>query len=90
MTRINLGDTVRDTISGFTGIVIARCEWLYGCVRISVQPTSLDKDGKVQDHVTFDEQQLVVVTASQQKESESTSGPGGPREEVSRGNDIAR
>lgn len=43
---IKLGDKVRDMASGFTGIAIGRHDYLYGCVRITVQP-SVDKDRQV-------------------------------------------
>ena len=33
-----LGDKVKDTITGFTGVVTGRSEWLFGCVRCAVQP----------------------------------------------------
>ena len=36
----NLGDEVKDTITGFKGIVVARTEWLNGCARVTVQPQS--------------------------------------------------
>lgn len=62
MQKIGLGDKVRDKLSGFVGIATSRTEWLYNCVRISVAPTCLDKDNKVQDHVVFDEAQLEIVT----------------------------
>lgn len=65
--KITLGSEVRDTITGFTGIVVARCEWLYGCVRITVQPKQLH-DGKPVDYVTFDEDQLEPVVAEKEKQ----------------------
>ena len=58
---INLGDKVKDRISGVVGIVVARTEWLYGCVRCTVQPQA--KDGKPVDPATIDEPQLVVLKA---------------------------
>ena len=42
---INLGDKVTDTISGYSGIVVARYEYLNGCVRFQVEPDKLTKDG---------------------------------------------
>jgi len=57
---IKPGDLVKDKITGFEGIVVARTEWLYQCVRISVQPQSLH-DGKPIDCQTFDEEQLEVL-----------------------------
>lgn len=38
---IKLGDKVKDKISGFEGLATARSEFLYGCVRILVEPTGL-------------------------------------------------
>lgn len=35
---MQLGDRVRDSISRLSGVVIGRTEWLYGCVRLTVQP----------------------------------------------------
>ena len=58
--EVGLGDRVEDRISGFSGIAIARCEWLYGCVRVTVQPEKL-KDGKLCETQTFDEPQLKVT-----------------------------
>lgn len=78
---IDLGDKVKDTVTGFTGIAIARTTWLHGCDRVTVQPP-LGKDGKHPDNVTFDEKQLVLVKAAVVKtESKKPSGArtGGPQ-----------
>lgn len=61
--RIQLGDKVRDSITGFSGIVLCRMEWMYGCVRYIVQPDHLSKEGKPIEASTFDDPQLVVVKA---------------------------
>lgn len=60
---MNLGDKVRDIITGFTGIVIARSEFFNGCIRVSVQPQELGDKGKLQDTESFDVQQLELVQA---------------------------
>ena len=44
--RIELGDTAKDSITGFSGVVIATTFWLHGCERLTLQPQKLDKDGK--------------------------------------------
>ena len=59
-TMIQLGSTVTEAISGFTGIASGRCEYLTGCTRILVQPLGLDKDGKKKDSLWLDEQRLTV------------------------------
>ena len=35
---INLGDKVKDSITGFKGIAIARIEYLNGCISYEVRP----------------------------------------------------
>lgn len=72
--HINLGDTVRDTITGFEGVVIAATEFMYGCRRLSVQPKEL-KDGSVREAETFDELQLEVVEPTEPREPATTGGP---------------
>lgn len=59
--RLNLGDRVKDSITGFTGIYVCRLEYLHGCVRISIQPEELDKDGKPPEDKVFDEGQVELV-----------------------------
>jgi hypothetical protein len=58
---IKLGSIVKDRISGFTGVVTSRTEWLYGCVRLGVNPQELDKDGKHLEGRTFDEPQMEFI-----------------------------
>lgn len=62
MSRIELGDLVKDTVTGFQGVAIGRTEWLHGCERIIVQP-KVGKDGKLGENGQFDEPQLDVVKA---------------------------
>lgn len=57
---IDLGDRVKDTITGLTGIATCRTEWLNGCRRVGLQPEEV-KDGKVADPQYFDENQLEIV-----------------------------
>ena len=57
---IELGDKVRDRISGAVGITVYRTEWANGCIRWGIQPP-VDKDGKVPDMVSVDEQDVEVV-----------------------------
>ncbi len=57
---LELGCVAKDTISGFTGIVVAITEWLNGCIRITLQPQKLD-GGKLLDSGTFDVEQIAVV-----------------------------
>ena len=84
--RIELGDEVRDTITGFQGVVIGDTKWLHGCRRLTIQPKEL-KDGKPIDSLTFDEPQLVLV---EPRVASGTSKTGRPRPEPQRRPDATR
>ena len=58
--KVELGDEVKDTVTGFQGVVVAKHLYLQGCARFSVQP-KVDNDGKHLDSVGFDEMQLEVI-----------------------------
>jgi hypothetical protein len=55
-----MGKMVKDKISGYEGIVVARTEWLHGCVRLTVQAQELEK-GLPVNNCCFDEPQLEVI-----------------------------
>jgi len=61
--RVELGDRVKDIITGFTGIVLARIEYLAGCVQFAVKP-KLGSDGKMIHPEYVDEAQLEIVKKS--------------------------
>lgn len=63
MQTIQLGDLVKDKICGFTGIAVARTQWLTGCDRIYVQPRELH-EGKPVEAQWFDETMLDLVEAN--------------------------
>jgi hypothetical protein len=58
---IELGDRVKDQISGYVGITVAITDWIYGCRRLMVQGEALSSDGKPVDIQSFDEPQLTIV-----------------------------
>lgn len=49
-----LGDEVRDQITGFSGILVCRNQWVHNCNTYGVRPLEL-KDGVPQDLHYFDE-----------------------------------
>ncbi len=74
---INLGDKVKDSVTGFTGIAVGRTTWLHGCSRITIQPEGMTKEGKIYETCTFDEPQIEVLKIQKIKEgSHKTGGPG--------------
>lgn len=58
---VHIGDRVTDTINHFSGLVTGRTEYLNGCRQFLVKPEKLDKNGKVNDGMWIDEQNLKVV-----------------------------
>lgn len=86
-SEVELGDLVRDQITGFTGIVTAITHWLQQCDRVVVQPRDLDRDGKIKGTEGFDipqieilEKHAVVLDVPAKKKSS-----GGPRPLPTRG-----
>lgn len=51
---LKLGDIAKDKISGFTGVVVARIDYLTGCTQYRLQPQSLH-EGKPVDGFWFDD-----------------------------------
>lgn len=76
MKQINLGDKVKDLVTGFEGIAVARTQWLNGCFRITLQSATTDKDGKAGPQETFDEPQLeVTIPGAVRTGPRDTGGP---------------
>ena len=60
MLELKLGLTATDSITGFTGVLVAKCEYLTGCTQWSLQPHGL-KDGEIVKPCWFDESRLGVA-----------------------------
>lgn len=63
MDQIQLGDKVRDIVSGFTGIAASRAEYLSGYVSFGVQGMA-GPDGKMPAMEYFQESMLRIVQKS--------------------------
>ena len=61
--KVQLGSTVKDTITGFTGIVTGRCEYITGCAQVLVQP-QMSTAGDLKDARWYDEPRLEVSSAA--------------------------
>lgn len=59
---INLGDEVKDSITGYKGIAVCRHIYLQGCNLITVR-TKVTKDRPEPSEHSFDEPQLIVTKA---------------------------
>lgn len=60
--KFDLGDKVKDAITNFSGIVVARSQYLTGCNRYGVQGQTLTKDGVPGEWQNFDENVITLVT----------------------------
>lgn len=70
----DLGDKVKDVITGFTGIVIAKTKYINGCSRCGVQSTELGKDGLPTESIGFDDPQLRIIAKKKVKETSKDTG----------------
>lgn len=61
-----LGQTAKDTITGFEGVITARAEYITGCTQMLLQP-ALDKDGKFTEARWFDEDRITVTKEAEVK-----------------------
>jgi len=68
MEKVKLGDEVKDRVTGFRGIALARVVYLYGCQRILIAPPA-KKNQKV-DPEWFDEDGVEIVGKGVNKEME--------------------
>ena len=57
---ICLGDKVKDSITGFSGIVVGITTWLYGCKTVGIQPQEL-KDGQPIEAKWIDDGRVIKI-----------------------------
>lgn len=87
-THIALGDTAEDEITGFQGVVVARCHYLTICDRLVLQPKTLDKDGQPQKQAGFDAVHCKLI--SKLHPPAPPEKRGGPMDSVRRAADPTR
>lgn len=66
-SEIELGSKVRDPITGFTGIAVARVRYLAGCARVAIQPEWKKGEQRTPDMEYFDEPLLEVLSPPTKK-----------------------
>jgi hypothetical protein len=87
MQQPQLGDKIRDVITGLEGIMVCRSEWLNKCVRVTIQPQEA-KDGKPVDSYCCDIEQVEVIKRGAFEVKKSPTG--GPMPNVTRAADPTR
>jgi hypothetical protein len=58
---LQLGDLVADSVTGFRGVLMGRCEYLTGCNQYLITPTELDKDGNTREGKWFDDARVELL-----------------------------
>jgi len=60
MEKINLGDQVKDNITGLKGIAVGKLDWIWNETSIGVQ-TKVNEKGEISDIEWIDETRLTVM-----------------------------
>jgi len=78
--EIELGNKVKDIVTGFTGIASSKIEYLNGCIQFGVKPPIKD-DGTMSEIIYIDVQQLEYVSKGVVVDKIETGGdhPDAPR-----------
>lgn len=61
--KFQLGETVKDRISGYVGVVCNYANYKYSAPRVGIQSEGLDKDGKPIESIEVDAAQVVSIDA---------------------------
>jgi len=56
--KFELGEVLKDTITGLRGVVMGRTQYITGCTHYGLLTRKLNKDGKVPDWEWMDEMRL--------------------------------
>ena len=76
--KFELGEVLKDKITGFEGVAMGRTEYFTDCTHYGLCSQSLNKDGEPIGWHWFDETRLILVENTEKIAKESrlpTSGP---------------
>ncbi len=82
---VTLGDTVKDQITGFSGVATARCLYLYGCERIMITSQKLTKEKNEPQSEWFDAAGVVKIGKCVKDEVKVPTGGPNRHEPIRRG-----
>jgi len=77
---LNLGDEVKDIVSGYKGVITSRTEFISGCIRYGVQPKANMKEMTLPEAISFDENQLELTKAKRVVRAKGDDG--GPERKI--------
>lgn len=63
MFKFNLGDEVKDQLTGFKGYIASRADYITGCNRYGLLQ-KVQKDGNIPNWQWFDEPSLTLIKAN--------------------------
>ena len=88
MKKIKFGITVKDVVTGFTGVVCGRASYITGCRQYLVSP-KVKADGEHKSGMWVDEARLEICQDLERiviaEEVEKAPVTGGPQDSPSRG-----
>lgn len=61
MFKFELNQKVKDIVTGFKGVIMARVEYNTGCIQYGIQKEGLNKDGNMESYVYLDECRLKAI-----------------------------
>ena len=70
---INLGDLVKDKVTGFIGTAVSKIEYITGCIQFGVLP-KMGKDKKYPECNYIDDERLVIIKTKEQIKTKITGG----------------
>jgi hypothetical protein len=73
--KFEMGDTVKEKVSGFRGIIMAMYFYHTGCKHYGIAPMKLSKEGKLLEWENIDQERLILVKRSIMKKSKPRGGP---------------
>ena len=79
----NLGKKARDKVTGFEGIIIGMCVYLYGCEQYGIAPKA--KGGKLEESHWFDIGRIEILGEGVTQKSVRAKKPGGENRDAPKG-----
>jgi len=74
MFKFQLGEILKDKVTGFIGVVLGRTEYATGCIQYGLINRNLNKDGELPNWQWLDQVRL-VSTGKKVKIQKDDSGP---------------
>lgn len=76
--EFELGCEVKDLVSGWKGIITARCEFLNGCIQFGIRKKALKNETELKNTEFIDSAQLEYVGPGMLKKKKTPRKTGGP------------